>query len=220
MIDQDEALFNFAKIGKRKNTRTLQPTCPLLLTRQPWRLAWWGRTCGGFSFPPSSALRLLLVAVHINQWGVVDNHEGALDYMRAQAPVGARDLKTLEKLLERKVPTYFSACLTLTWDPNIRLMAPGPKTDVLVIDTVAYSRATLANLVPKEIIGSYKSYSVNLGYVNNQGVHTRPSFHHPLQFAYGNLLQLAKAKLVITARIHIALPFCLSFNPCTKDPRI
>ena len=123
--------------------------------------------------------------------------------MRAQAPVGARDLKTLEKLFERKVPTNFSACLTLTWDPNIRLMAPGPKADVLVIDTVAYSRATLANLVPKEIIGSYKSYSVNLGYVNNQGVHTRPSFHHPLQFAYGNLLQLAKAKLVITARIHI-----------------
>ena len=168
--------------------------------------AWWGRTYGGFSFPPSSALRLLLVAVHINQWGVVDNHEGALDYMRAQAPVGARDLKTLEKLLERNVPTYFSACLTLTWDPNIRLMAPGPKTDVLVIDTVAYSRATLANLVPKEIMDSYKSYSVNLGYVNNKGVHTRPSFHHPLQFAYGNLLQLAKAKLVITARIHIALP--------------
>ena len=87
------------------------------------------------------------MAVHINQWEIVDNHVGALDYMRAHAPVGARDLKTLEKLLERNVPTYFAACLTLTWDPNIRLMSPGPKTDVLVIDTVAHSRASLANLV-------------------------------------------------------------------------
>ena len=168
--------------------------------------AWWGRTYGGFSFPPSSSLRLLLVAVHINQWGIVDNKEGSLEYLRAQEPVGARDTMTLQKLLERNVSSYFSACLTLTWDPNIRLLSPQPRSQVVVIDTVSYSRKTLANLVPAEIMKSYISYSVNLGFVDNQGIHSRPTFHHPFQFAYGNLLQIAAAKLVITSRIHVALP--------------
>ena len=146
------------------------------------------------------------MAVHINQWGIVDNKEGSLEYLRAQEPVGARDTMTLEKLLERNVSTYFSACLTLTWDPNIRLLSPQPRSQVVVIDTVSYSRKTLANLVPAEIMESYISYSVNLGFVDNQGIHSRPTFHHPFQFAYGNLLQIAAAKLVITSRIHVALP--------------
>ena len=144
--------------------------------------------------------------MHINQWGIVDKKEGSLEYLRAQEPVGARDTMTLDKLLERNVSTYFSACLTLTWDPNIRLQSPQPRSQVLVIDTVAHSQTTLANLVPEKIMQSYISYSVNPGYVDNQGIHSRPTFHHPFQFAYGNLIQIAQAKLVITSRIHVALP--------------
>ena len=146
------------------------------------------------------------MSVHINQWGIVDDREGSLEYLRAQEPIGARDTMTLEKLLERNISAYFSACLTLTWDPNIRLRSPQPRSQVLVIDSVGYTLATLVNLVPEEILKSCKAYSVNLAYVDNQGVHSRPTFHQPFQFAYGNLLQIARAKLVITSRIHVALP--------------
>ena len=153
------------------------------------------------------------MAVHISQWGIVDNQEGSLEYLRAQEPIGARDTMTLQKLLERNVSSYFSACLTLTWDPNIRLQSPQPRTQVLVIDTVAYSRKSLANLVPEKIMQSYIKYSVNLGYVDDQGIHSRPTFHHPFQFAYGNLLQIAAARLIITSRIHVALPCAALGDP-------
>ena len=146
------------------------------------------------------------MSVNLIRWGIFANKKGSLEYLKAQEPVGARDTMTLQRLLERNVASYFSACLTLTWDPNIRLLSPQPRSQVVVIDTVSYSRKTLANLVPAEIMKSYISYSVNLGFVDNQGIHSRPTFHHPFQFAYGNLLQIAAAKLVITSRIHVALP--------------
>ena len=166
--------------------------------------ACWCRAYGDFTLPPSSALRLLLVSVHIHRWSLVDDREGALEYLKAQQPIGARDTQTLGNLRQREVSSFFSACLTLTWDPNIRLLSPQPRSQVLEIDAVGSS--SLVSLVPPEILQSYTSYSVDIGYVDSQGIHTRPPFHHPFQYAYANLLQIAGAKLVITSRIHVALP--------------
>ena len=33
-----------------------------------------------------------------------------------------------------------------------------------------------------------------------------PNFHHSFQYAYGTILQIPAARLVVTLRIHIALP--------------
>ena len=160
--------------------------------------AWWGRTYGSFSLPPSSQLRLILVAVHINDWSVL-NKPGALEYLKKKGPVGARDTRTLRKLQEKGVSTYFSGCLTLTWNPLLRLGSPEPRQHVVVVDSAAH-KDNLNSLIPEDLL----PYTVQ--YSNHQASTKRPPFHQPLQFAYGSMLQIAAARVVITSRIHVALP--------------
>ena len=168
--------------------------------------AWWGRVYRGFTFPPSPSLRLVPVSLHLHDWAEVETTETAA-WLRRQGPVGARDHTTLLQLQEMGVPSYFSACLTLTLDPALRLESPRPYSKVLVIDTVAFDRSVMANLIPPGIMKAVESYTVNLGVSELvSGRPPRPTFHQPFQFAYGNLLEIARAKLVITARIHVALP--------------
>ena len=160
--------------------------------------AWWGRTYGSFTLPPSSSLRLLLVAVHINQWNLV-KPKAASDFLKKAAPIGARDTRTLSKLKDMGVSTYFSGCLTLTWNPNIRNQSPTPRTQVVVVDTSS-GKQGVSTLVPEAYLNNSLEYSNHLGSV------TRPSFHWPFQFAYGSLLTIAQARVVVTSRIHVALP--------------
>ena len=160
--------------------------------------AWWGRTYGSFTLPPSSSLRLLLVAVHINQWNLV-KPKAASDFLKKAAPIGARDTRTLSKLKDMGVSTYFSGCLTLTWNPNIRNQSPTPRTQVVVVDTSS-GKQGVSTLVPEAYLNNSLEYSNHLGSV------TRPSFHWPFQFAYGSLLAIAQARVVVTSRIHVALP--------------
>ena len=160
--------------------------------------AWWGRTYGSFTLPPSSSLRLLLVAVHINQWNLV-KPKAASDFLKKAAPIGARDTRTLSKLKDMGVSTYFSGCLTLTWNPNIRNQSPTPRTQVVVVDTSS-GKQGVSTLVPEAYLNNSLEYSNHLGSV------TRPFFHWPFQFAYGSLLTIAQARVVVTSRIHVALP--------------
>ena len=160
--------------------------------------AWWGRTYGSFTLPPSTSLRLLLVAVHINQWNLV-KPKAASDFLKESAPIGARDTRTLSKLKDMGVSTYFSGCLTLTWNPNIRNQSPTPRTQVVVVDTSS-GKQGVSTLVPEAYLNNSLEYS------NHLGSATRPSFHWPFQFAYGSLLAIAQARVVVTSRIHVALP--------------
>ena len=136
--------------------------------------------------------------MHINQWNLV-KPKAASDFLKTGGPVGARDTRTLTKLNEMGVPTYFSGCLTLTWNPDIRRLSPKPRKEVVVVDTSS-GRLRVNTLVPEAVLADSLEYSNHLGSV------IRPSFHWPFQFAYGSLLAIAQARLVITSRIHVALP--------------
>ena len=120
--------------------------------------------------------------------------KAALDFLKNAGPVGARDTRTLTKLKEKGVPTYFSGCLTLTWNPNIRRLSPKPRKQVVVVDTSS-GKQGVTTLVPEALLEDSLEYSNHLGSVS------RPSFHWPFQFAYGSLLAIAQARLVITSRI-------------------
>lgn len=77
------------------------------------------------NWPPSPNLAPLLISIHltatlhpVNAQKLVPSTvllEGAsLEFFRAHAPIGARDLWTLELLQAKNIDAYFSACLTLT----------------------------------------------------------------------------------------------------------
>ena len=82
------------------------------------------------SWPPSDRIVPLLISMHITQFAPeldADNLSKinpqerilsgpGLEYLKRWMPVGARDTATLRMLQESGVDSYFSGCLTLTFD--------------------------------------------------------------------------------------------------------
>ena len=161
------------------------------------------------SWPPSPLLRGSYVAFHANPTWRIDS--SARDFLKANEPIGCRDMDTLKRLSDLGIEGYFSGCLTLT------LENPFPReqrTDqVLVVDfetdwhrrdhprlTALYER-----LIPEEIrkgAVSFDQIRRPMGrYVGKR------RFEQSLDM----LTRLATCKLVVTRRLHTALP-CLAFG--------
>jgi lipopolysaccharide biosynthesis glycosyltransferase len=115
-------------------------------------------------------------------------------YLRSQAPIGARDTKTLKFLRDNGVQALFSACMTMT------LSLPKVKRDgsVLIVDVNATNQ--LQGLVPDSVLeGSTFMTQKLLGDDADDKV---------LRFAlaFERLLAYSRARLVITNRLHVAMP--------------
>ena len=66
-------------------------------------------------FPPSPAIKPLLVSFHLNPEAAKTMlTPAAVEWLKANGPVGCRDTNTLAILAAHGVDAYFSACLTLT----------------------------------------------------------------------------------------------------------
>lgn len=66
-------------------------------------------------WPPSSKIHPLFVAFHLND--LVDKvllGEESVNYFKKHEPIGCRDKKTADKLIQHGVKAYFSGCMTLT----------------------------------------------------------------------------------------------------------
>ena len=180
--------------------------------------AWWGPahpTFPRWSLPISPSIHPVLVSIHVNNWQNVMVPPGPATLVKLQqyGTVGARDTRTFHSLERKNVSSFFSGCLTLTLNPKLREAQP---SQVLLVDTLN-NEAVKTNLLPNSSKAFVVSYSHNL---------EAPfplRFHHSFQYAYGSLLQIAAAKLVITSRIHVALPAVALGTPVifvvsTKDP--
>ena len=115
-------------------------------------------------------------------------------YLKSQAPIGARDTKTLQFLRDNGVNAVFSACLTMT------LSLPKVERDggVLIVDVDAEKQ--LKGVVPDSVLeGSTYFTQKLLGEDADDGV---------LRFvlAFERLLAYSRARLVITNRLHVAMP--------------
>ena len=72
-----------------------------------------------FNWPPSPQIDPLWMSIHITEqdyFGIGERFLEGIggDYLRHYAPIGARDVSTLEMLERNHIPAYLSGCLTLT----------------------------------------------------------------------------------------------------------
>lgn len=115
-------------------------------------------------------------------------------YLKSQAPIGARDTKTLAFLRENGIQALFSACMTMT------LSLPKMKRDgsVLIVDVDAEKQ--LKGLVPDSVLDK----SIFL----TQKLLGQDADDNVLRFvlAFERLLAYSRARLVITNRLHVAMP--------------
>ncbi|MCA8998518.1 MAG: polysaccharide pyruvyl transferase family protein [Planctomycetaceae bacterium] len=192
--------------------------CWYFVTR-PWDTVW-ARLTGRPLFPPPACVQPLYIGVSIGKraqrWMLTSE---AIDHFRECEPVGCRDLHTLELLRTRGVETWFSGCPTISLE-NVW----GPSTDdiyIVDIDPPVQDRRGLrgltANLpsrhspdfrglIPPKIRGRATEISHFTTVGNNQ--------ERRYQMVHKLIEKYATARLVITSRLHVALPCAALGTPC------
>ena len=172
-----------------------------------------------FGWPPHPRVVPLLVSMHLSAlrsrrrfWrpspaARLLTPQGR-EWLSANGPVGARDLATLERLQRRGIPSWYSGCLTLTLPAGV-----GPREDVVVAcDLPDAHLAALRRYTSSRIVTATHHDASTQGHVERTAK------------AEALLDQYRRARVVVTSRLHCALP-CLAagtpvlFLPIDPDRR-
>lgn len=180
------------------------------------------------NWPPSQKINPLVTSFHLNsQVKQQLLSKASVDWIKRQEPIGCRDIFTLEVLSKAGVETYLSGCLTSTlvnefnyrtndiYFADVLFRVPGWSTSVrtprefiksfISGDLVKMSQRSrlLKQLFDDNILNTSKSIS-----------HYHPARHSEKErfsVAEDFLKKYATAKLVVTSRLHCAIP-CLAFG--------
>lgn len=182
---------------------------------------------------PSSKINPLFIAFHVNasMKDRILSKEG-INYLKKHQPIGCRDKYTTQILQSLGIDAYFSGCLTLTLDNKYKAYDYERTDEIIIVDPIfnvhdlkyhfkspinflravkhnlwrdSFKRSRLLNsLIDKRL----KNKSINIH-------HMMPPNQIPdskrFEIAENLLKKYARAKLVITSRIHCALP-CLALG--------
>lgn len=184
----------------------------------------------------SSSLQFLPISIHINN--PEESFPQVLKSLKRIEPIGCRDLATCAYLRKKNIDAYFSSCLTTTLDikysdPEI-LSGRKQRRGVFLVD-VNRGKDFPFNFV-KAILGKKKAVLANQVERLLTIYPTEPVFRiqhevdkslsHTERFAMAEKLlkSYSHAKLVITSRIHAALPCLALGTPVVlvvkrKDPK-
>lgn len=155
--------------------------------------------CEPQQWPPSNSILPLLTSIHISpEQSVMDAwfQSENVDYLLSNGPIGARDTDTLAMLQERNIPSYFSGCLTLTLQRNIKAVR---EDYICAVDVSPKVLAHLRKTTSRPIIPV---------------THWIPSYMESKDtFVLAEMLLdlYQRAHCVITSRLHVALP-CLALE--------
>ncbi|MGJ8684763.1 MAG: polysaccharide pyruvyl transferase family protein [Nonlabens sp.] len=182
------------------------------------------------NFPPPENIKPLFVAMHINS-SIKDRmiRPEVIAYFKKHEPIGCRD-KYTQRLLEAEgVDAYFSSCLTLTLDKKYH--SEETTEEIIFVDALyrlgmrrglvqiyknplrifdlftgkidLFERKhIMQDLFPKEVLDNATFVEQNMQGTTKQERKDK---------AEEMLHKYAKAKLVVTSRIHAALP-CLALG--------
>ncbi|MBL7698896.1 MAG: polysaccharide pyruvyl transferase family protein [Chitinophagaceae bacterium] len=179
-------------------------------------------------WPPSPDIDPLMISFHLNSQAKDQmlNAKG-VEWLKRYAPVGCRDPYTLENLSNAGIESFQSGCLTTTFENNyvdrtsdiyfvdVLFRVPGWSTSARTpreflkaifsgdITRMSTRGKLLKQLFSEELLTNAKHIS-----------HYHPARHSEkerFEVANNFLRKYATAKLVVTSRLHCALP-CLAFG--------
>lgn len=157
---------------------------------------WWLHKTG--NWPPAPAIRPLLTSFHVDRGAVqavVTEHP---EYLVRHGPVGCRDTNTLHTMTAHGIPCGLSRCMTMTLARR-----DTPRKGVVWCDVGRYStfgdRTTQEGL--KESVLGQASVTMHTHCLEA----TRPSQERD-DMANRSLDLLASAEMVVTSRLHVAMP--------------
>lgn len=154
------------------------------------------------NWPPPDNIIPLFISMHINQGNDSQKYiinKGLKNYYRQFEPIGCRDHKTMELFQSIGVNAYYSGCLTLTLNNKFQ-----ERNNTIILADPFYKlgpvleKRYMEELIPEK----YKKDII----IFNQDINTSIPIEEKFIKAQDYLDSIAKAKLVITSRIHSALP--------------
>ena len=151
----------------------------------------------------SESINPIYLSYHI-QNNIKDNR--VFKNLRKYQPIGCRDKYTKILLLKNGIKAYFSSCLTTTLDINY-YKDEKYRNDEIIFTDFKFGFFKQAD----DYIQNLKAYNfTNITYLTHK---YSTNLNHLERFSIANsfLKKYARAKLVITTRIHAALP-CLALK--------
>ena len=152
----------------------------------------------------SNHIKPIYLSIHI--YNIDDLDTQAIGNFKKYEPIGCRDLSTLNLLRNKGIDSYFSSCLTLTLDIDYGINDYERTNEIIFVD---YS----FGMDPKidKFILSLKEYNFNNITFLTHGLRSNISQIERFKLAKNYLDKYARAKLVITTRLHVAFP-CLALK--------
>ncbi len=173
-------------------------------------------------FPPPDNIKPVYVSVHVADSQLLASKK-IRDHFTKNAPIGCRDLKTLQLFLGWGIPAYYSSCLTITSKPRVADLSQ-KNDEILLVDNVDHP-------IPEEVKTKLeKMFGRQFTRISHDPPITDVSFQEYVDSSEKHMDELLKrycsAKLVVTTKIHCALP-CLGMganvlliHPNPSDPRL
>ncbi|WP_299896311.1 polysaccharide pyruvyl transferase family protein [uncultured Aquimarina sp.] len=181
---------------------------------------------------PSDNIDPIFVSFHMNNTAAPAMlSEKGIAYLKKHQPIGCRDQFTADTLKAKGIDAYFTGCLTLTLD-SYKVDDSERGEDIYIVDPLySYPRAekvfyntkiTIKNILngsafklgkKDKHIKKFISKEVldTATFINQEPPSNTYTDEEKFDMAVDLLNKYAKAKLVITSRIHCALP-CLAMG--------
>lgn len=185
------------------------------------------------NWPPSENVNPLFISFHLNStaYSILDN-SNVIEYLKKHSPIGCRDFSTKKKLEEFGINSYYSGCLTTTLGNTYKNENFNKNKNIYFVDVLFnldFKERVFGNLKgfvldgllrgklfklnkKKKILNSIFSKEIidkaeHLTHIHNDEIEEKDRFKLADEF----LCKYSKAKLVVTSRIHVALP-CLAMG--------
>mgnify|MGYP001163683788 FL=1 len=180
------------------------------------------------NWPPNEKISPLFISFHINPSVEKEFIKPAsLNYLKKHEPIGCRDTYTKNLLQSNGIKSYYSSCVTTTFDRKKYVDSSiepkgvivigafdrlNPKIDFtsiyrLILSTVSFPIKKLKYLLKKRSFENHLN-SQNIEAKEYNQITNRKILSHQegLSLANNMLKEIAKSETLITSRIHAAIP--------------
>lgn len=158
------------------------------------------------NWPPADNILPLFISFHIthnNNATKLMINKKHYSYYKKNEPIGCRDYHTAKLFQNIGINAYYSGCLTLTLENNTK---PSEKTEeIIFVD--AFNKnlpEDLRNKMFQKLVPD--SIKNNIVTIEHSHKSIEKDMNNRLKYASHLLDRYSKAHLVVTSRIHVALP--------------
>ena len=180
------------------------------------------------NWPPNNNISPLFISFHINPSAKKDLLKPeSLNYLKQHEPIGCRDTYTQNLLQKNGIKSYHSSCITTTFTRDKYLTNKTQPEGVIVIGAFDRLNPSIDFSSIYRLILSLIKYPIHKlkylsrkqsfeNHLRNQNIVVKryqqitkrkiSSHHQGLKLANDMLKEIAKSEIIITSRIHAALP--------------